>query len=101
MKRVLVAEDEASIREFIVINLERAGYEVVQAENGQQALNEYTSHDGDFDMVLLDIMMPEMDGIEVCKQLRSMSKNVGIIMLTAKRKRWIRLPVCSSAPMIM
>lgn len=84
MKRVLVAEDELSIREFIVINLERAGYEVTQAENGEQALHEYTSHDGDFDIVLLDIMMPEVDGIEVCKQLRSMSKNLGIIMLTAK-----------------
>ena len=84
MKRVLVAEDEASIREFIVINLQRSGYEVSQAENGRAALEAYEAADGDFDVVLLDIMMPEMDGLEVCKRLRSMSQTVGIIMLTAK-----------------
>ena len=84
MKRVLVAEDEASIREFIVINLQRSGYEVVEAENGEQALNEYSAFGGEFDVVLLDIMMPVVDGLEVCKQLRSLSQNLGIIMLTAK-----------------
>ncbi len=84
MKRVLVAEDEASIREFIVINLQRSGYEVSQADNGRAALEAYEAADGDFDVVLLDIMMPEMDGLEVCKRLRSISQTVGIIMLTAK-----------------
>lgn len=84
MKKVLVAEDEASIREFIVINLKRSGYEVSQADNGRAALEIYEAADGDFDVVLLDIMMPEMDGLEVCKRLRSMSQTVGIIMLTAK-----------------
>lgn len=84
MKKVLVAEDEASIREFIVINLQRSGYEVSQANNGRAALDAYEAAGGDFDVVLLDIMMPEMDGLEVCKRLRSMSQTVGIIMLTAK-----------------
>ena len=84
MKRVLVAEDEASIREFIVINLKRSGYDVVEAADGAEALREYESNNGDFDVVLLDIMMPEIDGIEVCKQLRKKSASVGIIMLTAK-----------------
>lgn len=84
MKRVLVAEDESSIREFIVINLKRSGYEVVEAADGAQALREYNSYNGEFDIALLDIMMPEVDGLEVCKQLRQMSKNLGIIMLTAK-----------------
>ncbi|MEG0979231.1 MAG: response regulator transcription factor [Oscillospiraceae bacterium] len=84
MKKVLVAEDEASIREFIVINLKRSGYDVVEAENGAEALREYDANNGDFDVVLLDIMMPEIDGIEVCKQLRKRSISVGIIMLTAK-----------------
>ncbi len=84
MKRVLVAEDETSIREFIVINLQRSGYEVSQADNGRAALEAYEAADGDFDVVLLDIMMPEMDGLEVCKRLRAMSQTVGIIMLTAK-----------------
>ena len=84
MRRVLVAEDEASIREFIVINLQRSGYEVSQADNGRAALEMYEASNGDFDVVLLDIMMPEMDGLEVCKRLRNMSQTVGIIMLTAK-----------------
>ncbi len=84
MKKVLVAEDESSIREFIVINLQRSGYEVSQANNGRAALEAYEAAGGDFDVVLLDIMMPEMDGLEVCKRLRSMSQTVGIIMLTAK-----------------
>lgn len=84
MRRVLVAEDEASIREFIVINLQRSGYEVCQADNGRAALEAYEAANGDFDVVLLDIMMPEMDGLEVCKRLRNMSQTVGIIMLTAK-----------------
>ena len=84
MKKVLVAEDEASIREFIVINLQRSGYEVSQVDNGRAALELYEASNGDFDVVLLDIMMPEMDGLEVCKRLRSISQTVGIIMLTAK-----------------
>ncbi len=84
MKRVLVAEDEASIREFVVINLKRSGYDVVEAADGAEALREYDANNGNFDVVLLDIMMPEIDGIEVCKQLRQKSASVGIIMLTAK-----------------
>lgn len=84
MKRVLIAEDEAAIREFIVINLRRGGYEVVEAEDGARALELYDSCDGDFDVVLLDVMMPNVDGLEVCRQLRAQNKNIGIIMLTAK-----------------
>ena len=84
MKRVLIAEDEAAIREFIVINLRRGGYEVIEAEDGARALELYNSCDGDFDVVLLDVMMPNVDGLEVCRQLRAQNKNIGIIMLTAK-----------------
>ena len=84
MKRVLVAEDETSIREFIVINLQRSGYEVVEAPDGAQAYNEFIAANGEFDVAVLDIMMPEMDGIELCKKLRAYSGNLGIIMLTAK-----------------
>ncbi len=84
MKRILVAEDEKSIREFIVINLERNGFDVVQAENGRQAIQAYTDYDGDIDIALLDIMMPEVDGLEVCKFLREKSNTIGIVMLTAK-----------------
>ena len=63
MKKVLVAEDEQNIREFVVINLERAGYEVTEAESGDQALELY-GRGGDFHVVILDIMMPgEKDGL--------------------------------------
>ncbi len=84
MKRVLIAEDESAIREIIGITLRRAGYEVTEACDGQQALDLYSEKNGEFDVVLLDIMMPNVDGLEVCKRLRSVSGTVGIIMLTAK-----------------
>lgn len=84
MKRVLVAEDEASIREFVVINLKRNGYDVVEASDGAQAIEKYKACNGDIDVAILDIMMPYVDGLEVCKQLRAMNANLGIIMLTAK-----------------
>lgn len=84
MKRILIAEDEAVIRDFIVINLRRSGYEVVEAENGRVAIEKYDECNGDFDIALLDIMMPEVDGLEVCKYLRQKSSTLGIMMLTAK-----------------
>lgn len=84
MKKVLIAEDEASIREFIVINLKRSGYDVVEAENGEEAINKYEEENGNIDVAVLDIMMPLKDGLEVCKYLRAKSSKIGIIMLTAK-----------------
>lgn len=84
MKKILVCEDEAVIREFIVINLTRAGYTVVEADCGETALKKYEEHGGDFDVAILDIMMPGIDGFKVCKELRSRDGSIGIIMLTAK-----------------
>lgn len=84
MKKVLVAEDEESIREFIVINLTRSGYTVEQAENGAVALQKFHEDEQSFDVALLDIMMPEVDGLAVCKELRAASSDLGIIMLSAK-----------------
>ncbi len=84
MKKVLVAEDEESIREFIVINLTRSGYSVEQAENGLVALQKFHEDEKSFDVALLDIMMPEIDGLSVCKELRKCSSDLGIIMLSAK-----------------
>ena len=84
MKKVLIAEVEASIREFIVINLYRSGYDVVEAENGEEAINKYEEENGNIDVAVLDIMMPLKDGLEVCKYLRAKSSKIGIIMLTAK-----------------
>ena len=66
MKRVLIAEDEAAIREFVVINLRRGGYEVVEAQDGAEALEQYDACGGDIDIAVLDVMMPNVDGLEVC-----------------------------------
>lgn len=82
--KILVAEDEAPIREFIVINLNRSGYEVVEAFDGQDAYEKYIQEGDSIKIAVLDIMMPRMDGLELCKKLRSMNNNIGIVMLTAK-----------------
>lgn len=84
MRRVLVAEDEDAIRDFVVINLKRAGYEVVDVVNGELALQAFDDQKGDFDIALLDVMMPKMDGFTLCKELRKRSNNLGIIILSAK-----------------
>lgn len=85
MKRILVAEDEQTIREFIVINLERAGYETYEASSGDEALAIYEKEEGNFDMAVLDIMMPgKLDGLAVCRELRRQNKSIGIILLTAR-----------------
>ena len=70
MKKVLVLEDEASIRGFIVINLRRAGYEVIEAESGEEAL-ERLKENHDTKVALLDIMLPGIDGFEVCRRIRA------------------------------
>lgn len=82
-KKVLVLEDEASIRSFVVINLERVGYEVVEAECGEQAL-EILQQQKDVGVALLDIMLPDIDGFEVCRRIRAGGSKIGIIMLTSK-----------------
>ena len=84
MKRIIVCEDEASIREFIVLNLKRSGFEVTDVCCGEDAIKAFVDHGGEFDVALLDIMMPGIDGFEVCKRLREMSDKIGIIMLSAK-----------------
>ena len=85
MKKILVAEDEQNIREFVVINLERAGYQIFEAETGDEALALYDKENGSFDIAVLDIMMPGAhDGLAVCKELRRRNSSIGIILLTAK-----------------
>ena len=85
MKTILVAEDEQAIREFVVINLKRAGYETREAANGEEALAIYDREGAGIDVAVLDIMMPgQFDGLAVCKELRRRSGSIGIILLTAK-----------------
>lgn len=83
MKKILVVEDEVAIREFEVINLKRVGYDTVEAGTGEEALRIYEEQK-DFDIALLDISMPGMDGLTLCRELRSRSPSLGIIMLTAR-----------------
>ena len=84
MKKILIVEDEAAIREFEAINLKRVGYDITEAGSGEEALEIYDSDLEGFDIALLDISMPGMDGFALCKELRKRSETLGIIMLTAK-----------------
>lgn len=81
MTKVLVVEDESSLREPLVFVLEKEGYQVVEAADGEQALKIFEAEGAD--VILLDLMLPKLDGNAVCKVIRQKS-NVPIIMLTAK-----------------
>ncbi len=83
MRKVLILEDESSIRSFVVINLKRAGYEPIEAETGAQAF-EQIKLNPDIGVALLDIMLPDTDGFEVCRRIRASDPKMGIIMLTAR-----------------
>lgn len=84
MKTILVVEDEDAIRDFVVINLRRSGYDVTDVASAEEAIEEYNKNGGNFDVALLDIMMPGMNGFELCKWIREQSNDIGIIMLSAK-----------------
>src|SRR5579859_7559536 len=79
--RILLVDDEQSIQTLLSYPLRRDGYEVVQATDGRQALDRFDEQT--FDLVVLDLMLPKVDGLEVCRQLRGRS-SVPIIMLTAR-----------------
>ena len=83
MKKILVLEDETNIRSFVVINLRRSGYEPIEAESGEMAL-EKLKVNPDICLALLDVMLPGIDGFEVCRRIRASGSKMGIIMLTAK-----------------
>ena len=84
--RILVVEDEKNIRELIRFNLEKNGYKVETADNGADGFQ--MAESGEFDLLLLDIMLPKMDGLDICKKVRNGTKAPGIpiIMLTAKNE---------------
>ncbi len=82
MANILVLEDQSEIREFVIINIKRAGHNVFEAENGTKALKIFDENM--IDVAVLDVMLPDITGFEVCKIMRQKNKYVGIIMLTAK-----------------
>ena len=82
-RKVLVLEDEESIRSFLVLNMKRGGYEVIEAETGEQALEKYRENQ-DLAVAILDVMLPGIDGFEVCRRVRAAYPHIGIIMLTAR-----------------
>ena len=83
MKKILVMEDESNIRSFVVINLRRSGYEPIEAATGTEALEKVKANP-DICLALLDVMLPDIDGFEVCRRIRASGSKMGIIMLTAK-----------------
>ncbi len=82
MAKILLVEDEESIRSFLKINLKRNKFEVIEAENGEDALKKAIENKPD--LAILDVMLPGIDGFEVCRKLREYYKDMGIIMLTAR-----------------
>ncbi len=89
--KILIADDEPDILEFLQYNLEREGYETILAENGRDAITKAKIHHPQ--MILLDIMMPELDGIETCRELRNIPefKNTLIAFLTARNEDYSQI----------
>ena len=88
MKKVLILEDEVNIRSFVVINLKRAGYEAIEAATGQEALDRLQEHP-DIGVAILDVMLPDIDGFEVCRRIRATSRQIGIISHVSKLEECI------------
>ncbi len=82
MHKILVVEDELSIRSFVSLNLKKKGYLVPEAETGEETLRLFYRES--FDIILFDLMLPGVDGFEVCQEIRKINQTVGIIMLTAR-----------------
>ncbi|ULL14704.1 DNA-binding response regulator [Paenibacillus sp. H1-7] len=83
MSKVLILEDEESIRSFVVVNLRREGFHIIEAATGDEAIQRFQEHP-DLGVALLDVMVPGRDGFEVCRRIRERNERVGIIFLTAK-----------------
>lgn len=82
-RKILVLEDEENIRSFVVLNLKRAGFDVIEAASGEDALTLFDANP-DIAVAVLDVMLPGIDGYEVCRTMRARGSNAGIIMLTAR-----------------
>lgn len=82
MVRILLVEDEESLRESLKLNLELEDYEVVATDNGKDAIKYF--HEQHFDLAILDVMLPEVDGFQICEQIRLTNMDMPVIFLTAK-----------------
>ena len=82
MARILLVEDEENIRDLVKLNLEMEDYEVVWTDNGKDAFKYFQGQH--FDLIILDVMLPEVDGFQLCEQIRLENLDIPIIMLTAK-----------------
>ena len=89
MSRILVVDDELRVRDLIKKYAKFEGYEVSEASNGLQALELCKNHD--FDIVIMDVMMPELDGFSACREIRKMNPSVPIIMLSARGEEYDRI----------
>lgn len=86
MHKILVAEDDHDIRELIVLTLQFSGFDVTSVEDGAAAVQAARTHDGKFDLILMDVRMPHMTGYEACRRLKEteITKDIPIIFLSAK-----------------
>ncbi|QWH42782.1 response regulator transcription factor (plasmid) [Bacillus mycoides] len=82
MTTILVLEDEITIRNFITLNMKRAGFNVLETDTGEKALELLENHN--VDIVILDVMLPGIDGFRICKRIRKDNEKIGIIILTAR-----------------
>ncbi len=80
-KKVLIVEDERSIVTLIKYNVEQAGFQTDVAFDGEEAIKKF--HDNEYDLIILDLMLPKIDGLEICKYIRSENKSIPILMVTA------------------
>lgn len=86
MPKILVAEDDHDIRELIVLTLQFSGFDVTSVEDGAAAVQAAKTHNGEFDLILMDVRMPHMTGYEACRRLKEIdiTKNIPVIFLSAK-----------------
>ena len=88
MAHILIVDDEVNIRKVVREYAEFEGYEVTEAENGMEAVN--LCHDKDFDLIIMDVMMPRLDGYSACKEIHK-TKNIPVIMLSARGEEYDKL----------
>ena len=87
MEKILIADDEQKIRKLVGDFLKKSGYDVIEAEDGDEAFRLFQAYKNEIDLIILDIMMPGLNGWEVCRNIREVS-NVAVIMLSARSEEF-------------